>query len=192
MEFLMHTPPPGAVLTPQTFATLRVCCAKLLDVTELTRIDYEDTFLVPCPLEVSATDVLLAFFSATPRIVECLLVLRNAAVSLLGLKSTARRRRLDPAMLRSGSRVGLFELGPIHAHSAVIGADDAHLNFRVLLSSEHTSLRCKTQVEFHNTLGRVYFFFVKPLHRFIVPLMLRSTARLLQRHVPAAVRPSAS
>jgi hypothetical protein len=158
-------------------------------MTELTRIDYEDTFLVQCPPDVSSTDVLLAFFSSTPKIVRWLLALRNAVVSVFGLKSTARRGRLDRSVWRSGSRIGLFEVGPILPHSAVIGADDAHLNFRVLLSNEDASLRCNTQVEFHNTLGRVYFFFVKPLHRWIVPLVLRSTARALEHRLPSAVLP---
>jgi hypothetical protein len=158
-------------------------------MTELTRIDYEDTFLVHCPPDATSTDVLLAFFSATPIAVRWLLALRNAVVWAFGLKSTARRGRLDRSMLHSGSRIGLFEVGPLLPHSAVIGADDAHLNFRVLLSNEDASLRCKTQVEFRNTLGRVYFFFVKPLHRWIVPLVLRSTARALEQRLPSAVRP---
>jgi hypothetical protein len=158
-------------------------------VTELTRIDYEDTFLVHCPSDASSADVLLAFFSATPKLVRWLLVLRNALVSAFGLKSTARRGHLDPSMVRSGSRIGLFEVGPLLPHSVVVGADDAHLNFRVLLCNEDASLRCKTQVEFQNTLGRVYFFFVKPLHRWIVPLVLRSTARALEQRLPSAVRP---
>jgi hypothetical protein len=153
-------------------------------MTELTRIDYEDTFLVHCPADVSSTDVLFAFFSSAPKIVKYLLALRNAVVSIFGLKSTARRGTLDRPMLQSGSRIGVFEVGSILPHSAVIGADDAHLNFRVLLSNEDASLRCKTQVEFHNTLGRVYFFFVKPLHRWIVPLVLRSTARALEHRLP--------
>jgi hypothetical protein len=158
-------------------------------MTELTRIDYEDTFLVHCPLDVSSTDVLLAFFSSTPKIVKRLLALRNAVVSVFGLKSTGRRGHLDAGMLRSGGRIGLFEFGPILPHSAVIGVDDSHLNFRVLLSNEDASLRCKTQVEFHNTLGRVYFFFVKPLHRWIVPLVLRSTVRALD-HGPTGRPPA--
>jgi hypothetical protein len=158
-------------------------------MTELTRIDYEDTFLVHCPPDVSSTDVLLAFFSSAPKIVRWLLALRNAVGSAFALKSTARRARLDRSMLRPGSRIGLFEVGPILPHSAVIGADDAHLNFRISLSNEDASLRCKTQVEFHNALGRVYFFFVKPLHRWIVPLVLRSTARALEHRLPSAVLP---
>ena len=158
-------------------------------MTELTRIDYEDTFVVDCPPGVSSTEVLLAFFSSTPKVVRWLLALRNALVSAFALKSTARPGRLDRSTLRSGSRIGLFEVGPILPHSAVIGADDAHLDFRLLLSNEDASLRCQTQVEFHNTLGRVYFFFVKPVHRWIVPLVLRSTVRALEHRLPSAVLP---
>ena len=188
----MHALHPSAVSEPQNFDQLATRCANLHLTTELTRSDCEDTFLAHCPPNVSLTHVSLAFFSATPKLVKWLLVLRNATTSAFGLNSTTRRGRPDLALLRSDSRIGLLEVGPILPHSAMIGADDAHRNFRLLQSQEDASLRCKNQVAFHNTLGRVYFFFVKLLHRWIVPRVLRSTARVFKHRLPSRARPPAT
>jgi Protein of unknown function (DUF2867) len=147
----------------------------------LARIDYEDSFSVSCPAGISSTDVLLAFFNSTPKIVKILMSLRNGIVSVLGLKTGRPVSRLDASNIRTGDRVGIFEMGSITRQSAVVGADDSHLDFRVLLDIDRSMLSCKTQVKFNNALGKVYFLFVKPIHRLIVPLMLRASVRTLER-----------
>jgi Protein of unknown function (DUF2867) len=150
-------------------------------VEALRRIDYEDTFFVNCPAGISSTDVLLGFFNFTPKIVTILMALRNGIVSLLGLKTGRRDSQLDASKIRTGCRVGVFEMGSITPQSAVVGADDSHLDFRVFLDIDKRTLSCKTQVKFNNSLGRVYFFFVKPFHRWIVPLMLKASVQSLER-----------
>jgi hypothetical protein len=147
-------------------------------VDELGRVDYEDVFRVACPAGTSAADVLLGFFSSPPRIVRMLMGIRNGLVSLVGLKSDPPVSQLDASMLQAGSRVGFFEIGAMTANSALFGADDSHLNFRVVLNIENEVLGCRTQVQFNNTAGRVYFFFVKPFHRFIVPMMLQAAVNM--------------
>jgi len=151
---------------------------------ELGRIDYEDTFSVPCPAGTSAIDVLLGFFSAAPKPVRILMDIRNRMVSLFGLKTERPVRRVDVSMLQAGGRVGFFEIGSVTRDAAVVGADDAHLNFRVLLNIRDEVLSCQTRVQFNNVLGRIYFFFVRPFHRWIVPMMLKSCVRQPRR--PAA------
>jgi hypothetical protein len=146
-------------------------------MNDLGRIDYEDTFSVPCPPRTTATDVLLGFFSAAPKIVVLMMALRNRVVAIFGLKNTARIAPLDASMLQSGKHIGFFELGAVTPASAVIGADDSHLNFRVLFHIQNDVLSCKTQVHFNNASGRIYFLFVKPFHRLIVPTMLRASVK---------------
>jgi hypothetical protein len=68
---------------------------------QLGRIDYEDTFFVNCPPGITATDVLLEFFSAAPKIVVLLMALRNRFVAIFGLKMTVRVSQLDASMLQS-------------------------------------------------------------------------------------------
>ncbi len=80
-------------------------------------------------------------------------------------------------MLQSGKHIGFFEIVSVTPVSAVLGADDYHLNFRVLLDIRDNVLSCKTQVHFNNALGKIYFFFVKPFHRWIVPPMLKTSLK---------------
>jgi Protein of unknown function (DUF2867) len=143
----------------------------------LTRVDYEDTFSTSCPTGISCTDVLLGFFNSTPSIVRALMGLRNAIVSLFGLKAGRHGSRLDASMIKTGGRVGFFEMGFIAPQAAIVGADDSHLNFRALLDIQNDVLSFKTQVQFNNVLGRIYFFFVKPFHRWIVPAMLKASVK---------------
>src|SRR5271154_171683 len=148
---------------------------------QLSRVDYQDTFSANCPAGISSTDVLLGFFNSAPKIVRILIAARNAMVSVFGLKTSRDVSQLDASKIKAGGRVGLFEMGSITPKSAVVGADDSHLDFRVLLNIQNTILSCTTQVKFNNALGRVYFFFVKPFHRLIVPLMLDASVKSLRR-----------
>lgn len=60
---------------------------------------------------------------------------------------------------------------------AVLGLDDSHLDFRILVGLEHRRVRCVTVVRRHNLLGHAYFAVVRPFHRFLVPHLLARTAR---------------
>jgi len=146
---------------------------------QLSRIDYQDTFSVNCPAGISTTDVLLGSFRSTPWIVKALLAIRNGLVSIIGLKTERPISQLDAAMIRNGGRVGFFEMYSITTNHAIVGADDRHLNFRVVLDIEERVLKCTTRVQFNNALGRLYFFFVKPFHRVIVPMTLRASVKSL-------------
>jgi hypothetical protein len=147
----------------------------------LNRIDYEDTFSIRCPAGTSPTDVLLGFFNSTPRTVRILMAIRNGIVSIFGLKTGRGTSQLQASNLKTGARIGVFQMGPITPQSAMVGAEDSHLDFRVLLDIENEVLKCKTQVKYNNALGRIYFFFVRPFHRRIVPLMLEVSVKSLRR-----------
>ena len=69
---------------------------------------------------------------------------------------------------------------PVISQSAakvVLGLDDRHLDFRVLVEVEELGMgrqevTASTAVKTHNLLGRAYLAIVKPFHRIIVPAML--------------------
>jgi len=152
---------------------------------EFTSSDYEDTFSVQCPPGRSMVDILFAFFSFEPFFVKALMGIRNAAMSVVGLKTERASHRLDRSMLKSGSRIGFFEIGEITSSSVVMGANDAHLNFRVIMKLQGQNLSCRTQVKFNNIFGRIYFFFVKPFHKLVVPAMLRSSIHQIESQANA-------
>ena len=70
--------------------------------------------------------------------------------------------------LEVGDRAGLFHVVARAADEILLGEDDAHLDFRVSLMVRDGAATVSAVVRFHGALGRVYFFFVKPMHGHIV------------------------
>ena len=94
-----------------------------------------------------------------------MLEVRDLLVSAVGLK---------PAV------TGAEELFPVLVDTprlAVVGLDDAHLDFRILVSLERRRVRCVTAVRRHNGLGRAYFAVVRPFHQRLVPYLLVRAAQ---------------
>ena len=59
---------------------------------------------------------------------------------------------------------------------AIMRMDDSHLLFYVSVficpeEGGRQTTEVSTWVKYHNRIGRVYFFFIKPFHRVIVPLV---------------------
>ncbi|TPM30205.1 DUF2867 domain-containing protein [Mesorhizobium sp. B2-3-4] len=107
----------------------------------------------------------------TPRWVGRLTQLRNLAVGPLGLKTGA-----DPGAPPE-SRIGIFPLISQAQGKVVLGLDDWHLDFRVLvevadLGAGRQEVAASTIVKTHNLFGRAYLAIIKPFHRMIVPAML--------------------
>jgi hypothetical protein len=107
----------------------------------------------------------------TPRWVGWLIALRNLAVRPFRLKTG-----LEPAVLPFG-RIGIFPLLSQFPGKVVLGLDDRHLDFRVLvevrdLGMGRQEVAASTIVKTHNWLGRTYLAIVMPFHRIVVPAML--------------------
>ena len=99
------------------------------------------------------------------------MAVRNLAVKPFGLK-TAPDETSPPRI-----RIGAFPVISQSAAKVVLGLDDRHLDFRVLVEVEEFGMgrqvvSASTIVKTHNLLGRAYLAIVKPFHRIIVPAML--------------------
>ena len=107
-----------------------------------------------------------------PRWVDGLLVLRNLAVTPFGLKRGA------PAEVQ---RIGIVPVVSASPERVVMGFDDAHLDFRVVVEvapeASGQRITATTLVRTRNRLGRLYLAVVKPFHRAIVPAMLAQVGR---------------
>lgn len=114
-------------------------------------------------------------FSRSPSWVSTLMGLRNLLVKPFGLKGAADDL---PPKLR---RIGMFPLiGHTPSH-AVLGLDDRHLDFRIVievkdLGEGRQQVSAETLVRPHNLFGRTYLAAVMPFHRLIVPAMLARVA----------------
>ncbi len=128
----------------------------------------------------SALEIYLEVAAKTPGWVNTLMAVRNRAVTLVGLKNLGHLSDLKPSKSASdykvGDRIGIFSLLYLSENEIILGDTDKHLQARVSLckiaaGSRH-SVAVSTVVHVHNTLGRVYLFFVVPVHKIIVPAML--------------------
>jgi Protein of unknown function (DUF2867) len=113
----------------------------------------------------------LAFGNA-PGWINGLLRLRNALVSPFGLQAGEKTKK--PFV----EKAGIFPVLEATPHRVVLGLDDRHLDFRLLVDVKDAgegmqTVTASTLVRTHNAFGRTYLAFVKPFHRIIVPAMLR-------------------
>lgn len=151
------------------------------DRFDYSNCNYRDSFeyTISDPDDrIGIADISGIFADPGPKWVSWLMALRHRIVGCFGLKT-------EVAPDDGKQRVGLFELLAQTDRTMTLGEDDKHLDFRVLLSlSEADSAGRKrvavsTLVKYNNRLGRIYFFFVKPFHRVIVPLVTKRKLRWL-------------
>jgi hypothetical protein len=130
---------------------------------------------------MTALEIYLSAVAMTPAWIERLMMIRNRVVSVFGLKNLGGLSAIDPtkpaSAYRVGDRVGIFVIHSLSDQEAIFGDSDKHLNAKISVRKTGTdgqsSVVISTVVHVHNTLGRVYLFFVVPVHRRIVPAMLR-------------------
>ncbi|WP_246752845.1 DUF2867 domain-containing protein [Sinorhizobium sp. BG8] len=103
-----------------------------------------------------------------PSWIRGLMFLRNRMVALVGLRSVE---------MKAGASAGGFPVIEATPHRAVLGFDDRHLDFRIVVDTRQGAvgqiIGVTTLVHRKNLLGRVYLLFVGPLHKRIVPATLR-------------------
>ncbi len=134
----------------------------------------------------SALEVYLALIQKTPTWVNRLMSIRNNVVAKLGLKNLGHLADINPNKLSSdykvGDRVGIFTLSVIEHNEVVFHDTDKHLKARISLFIEANGNTAKvslnTVVHVHNTLGKVYMFFVGPVHKIIVPSILKQLPKI--------------
>ena len=142
---------------------------------DLPEADWADSYGVRLdrndlvPMEV-ARDLM----GRAPRWVGALLKVRNVIVGFFGLKSAELE-------LTGQDRVGGF---PVLTHDdryVLLGFNDKHLDFRIIVAVEpegisHQHLSLTTLVQRHNLFGRIYILLVTRFHRLIVKTLLKRFA----------------
>lgn len=122
---------------------------------------FADGYRVATHLDAPA--VAEAIFHHPPAWFAALMALRNGIIRLLGLKAVALNG--FPVLWSSAGRV-------------VLGLDDRHLDFRILIQAEGGVATVSTIVRPHNRLGRLYLAAVLPVHRMISRQSLEGIARM--------------
>jgi hypothetical protein len=127
--------------------------------------------------EIDAITAARRALGRAPRWVTALMVLRTLFVAPFGLKHGRRDGRDG-----EGAAVGAFPIVSRAPARVVLGFDDKHLDFRVVVDLSAVDARRRqitmtTLVRTHNLFGRTYLATVMPFHRTIVPTLLAQAAR---------------
>lgn len=149
--------------------------------------DFADcyTFADPLP-QGSAMETYLAVVGRTPGWMDFLMSVRNQAVRLVGLKHLGRMQvklqaedSKPAASYALGDRAGIFSLCYLSAPEVILCDDDKHLRVELSVCKHRHNgqpvVSVSTVVHNHNALGRAYMAIVGPVHRLIVPTMLRQS-----------------
>ena len=148
---------------------------------------FADAYAIELPAgdshDVDSLTWLLA--TSAPRWAEYLMWVRDRIVSLIGLHP-ARPRTASltcASHLQQGDMVGMFRVFARSDDEILLGANDRHLDFRASMlvrrDASRSSAVLTTVVHFNNSLGRAYFFVVRPFHRLIVTSLLRNVTHRL-------------
>ena len=154
-------------------------------------IDYQDAFsiVVPITYQVSPVRLVKLFFDSIPLWTKALLSIRDWMARWIGLKTT-QGLDLSAALARfkgmPGESIGFLQVLGRSEEELMAGESDRHLVFWLSFIGRPVAdgfeVKLATAVVFNGWVGRCYFVPVKPLHRLIVPAVLRKMARNLMEH----------
>ncbi len=122
---------------------------------------FADAYKVPALHRVDAIEATRMAFAQGPRWIRGLMGLRNRLGRLFGLKPA-------PA---SG-----FPVVSQAPDEVVLGLDDKHLDFRIVVRIGGGFATVTTIVRWHNAWGRAYLTAVMPFHRAIAARMIEGVA----------------
>ncbi|PML77819.1 DUF2867 domain-containing protein [Enterovibrio norvegicus] len=126
----------------------------------------------------TAMDVYLQVMNSTPKWVGALMRLRNRITSAIGLKHLGDFDDFSPAKTdyKVGDRVGIFTMIYQSPVEVIMEDQDKHLDvkvsFHIAPHGDRATVTASTVVHVKNRLGKVYMFFVGPIHKLIVPATL--------------------
>jgi hypothetical protein len=140
--------------------------------------DYSDVYAceVNFEKEIIPDDLMVNFWTDFPSWINGLFKLRNFLVKIAGLKTTYDDKEFEKC-LRTGKTFDFISFPAKRDNETVLLLSDKHLNAYISIHVEsgkkHTTISAITLVHYHNLLGRVYFFIIRPFHGLIVKTMLK-------------------
>ena len=124
---------------------------------------------------ITVDEIAFRFFSVKLPFVDSLVNLRNYIVKHLGLRTDFENSQTALFIQKYdvGDKLIYFTVVNRTENEIVLEENDKHLLFRIYCSILYVNkneflFSISTVVHFHNRWGRLYFFFVKPFHKYIV------------------------
>lgn len=139
-------------------------------------IHYCDCYRIVIKTNETADSITTRIF-ALPQWIKRLLKFRNLIAKKLGLKTDSKTESPAP-YYPIGSKAVLFKVIDRNESEIVMAENDKHLNFKTSVLTEQTGtliqVSLTTIVHFNNTLGKLYFFPVKPFHKTLIQSRLKN------------------
>ena len=138
----------------------------------LPAADWADRFTLGLPVgNLTAREAARLALEHPPGWVRSLMMLRNVLVAPFGLRGAAEKVK------NSDTEIGGFPVISVSDDRVVLGFDDRHLDFRIVIDVRQDrpsgqTLSVMTLVHRNNLFGRLYLATVMPFHKLIVRRML--------------------
>jgi hypothetical protein len=132
---------------------------------------FADTYTVNDAIFSNAMDAARGAFGKAPKWIDALMRLRNVLVRPFGLVHNPQED--------SPNRIGIFPILQNTKDKVVLGLDDKHLDFRVVveLMNAGRSVSFTTLVKPHHIFGKAYLAIIMPFHRIIAATILAQAAK---------------
>lgn len=148
--------------------------------------DYEDNYSAQVNGKVGVNQLPVLFFKCFPAWFKLLMGLRESIARPLGLKTATGMdigAQLKNFKGEIGETIAVFNVMGRSETEIMTGENDKHLNFRLSFfafpNEQGTEIQMATTVKYTGWMGRAYFFPVKPIHRLIMPIIMRRIQKRL-------------
>jgi hypothetical protein len=147
--------------------------SSMLDRDLIANSYFHDSYRTPLTRpELGVVDIFFALFGHHPLWMKLALMARNAAARLVGLEAPTVAEIMTPevkATYRVGEKIGPWPIFFLGDNEIVAGRDNKHLDFRVsvlkAVDGDAASVVVSTVCTVHNFFGKIYLFFIVPVHR---------------------------
>lgn len=138
------------------------------------QFSFADSFEIALDRRLLAKEAAISAFANSPDWVRHLMRLRNIMVAPFGLVHG------QSELAEHQAQIGIFPVVSEAENQIILGFNDKHLDFRVLVASSSETgnhiVTATTWVKTHNLLGRAYLFTIKRFHKIIMKSALNSIA----------------
>jgi hypothetical protein len=136
-------------------------------------INYSDAFVATeIDPDITIQEAYIKIFSDMPTWIKILMKIRNRIVSIFGINTDIEGYDMSKATFATGSTVGMFKIFYIDEREIIAGEDDKHLDFRVSVLKHQDTVTVSTFVAYNHAFGKLYMFFIIPMHKIIVKRMM--------------------
>lgn len=124
-------------------------------------------------------DSFFSVFGHLPGWLKAVLILRNTVAKWCGLETPTTSEILGTHRKTAyavGDKIGPWPIFSLTETELVAGRDNKHLDFRLsLMRVSHLGAAClvvSTVCRVHNRAGKIYLFFIVPIHKWGVKLLI--------------------